>query len=543
VKSSDLITSQQFDYIIVGAGSAGCVLANRLSEDPDVNVLLLEAGGRDTNPWIHIPLGVVYVLGNKHLDWCFQTEPEPHCHGRRIPVPRGKVLGGTSSINGSVYVRGRPSDYDTWRQLGNEDWSWQDVLPYFLKSEDFFKGANDAHATGGPLPVEQARARWEILDAWREAAAQAGIAKTEDYNTGAFEGAAYFYVTQRKGMRQSTARAFLHRAAKRPNLTVVTKAEVRRLRLEGRRVTGVEYRLGDVDHYAAAGQEVIVSAGAIGSPHLLQVSGIGPADLLQQIGVEVRHHLPGVGENLQDHAQPRQMFRVKHTRTLNQKANSLLAKAAMGLQYLLFRTGPLSQGPATMTAFARSRPDIPEADVQYHVHPATMSQAWEAPPDFPGFSASACNLRPTSRGYVRARSADIRDQPAILYNYLDTPEDRRIAVDSIKLTRRIVANPALARFEPQEITEGADARTDDEILEMARKIITTTYHPAGSCRMGQDPLAVVDARLRVRGLSGLRVVDASIMPTIVSGNTNAPTIMIAEKAADMIKADRRQAAH
>lgn len=534
-------STETYDYVIVGAGSAGCVLANRLTEDPDIKVLLLEAGERDTNPWIHIPLGLIYVLGNPRYDWKFESEPEPYCEQRRIPIPRGKVLGGTSSINGSVYVRGRPSDYDTWSQLGNQGWSWQDVLPYFLKSENFYKGKNDAHNSGGELTVELARTRWEILDAWREAAADVGIKKTEDYNTGDFEGSSYFYVTQKNGVRQSTATAFLKPASKRPNLRVITCAQVQRLRIENKRVAGVEYRKGNERQYAAATIEVIVSAGAIGTPHLLQVSGIGPEKLLKELGITVHVNSPGVGEDLQDHAQPRQMFQVQNTVTLNQKANSLSAKALMGIQYLLFKKGPLSLGPSTMTAFTRSSPGIDEPDIQYHVHPATMSQSsYDAPPKFPGFSASACNLRPTSRGYVRARSADIRDKPKILYNYLSTEEDQRIAIDSIKLTRRIAASPALEKFKPIEISFGADARTDDEILNVARKTITTVYHPAGTCRMGNDEYAVVDNRLNVRGITGLRIADASIMPRIVSGNTNAPTIMIAEKAADLIKEDRKQ---
>jgi choline dehydrogenase len=528
-----------FDYIIVGAGSAGCVLANRLTQDPSVSVLLLEAGGKDSNIWIHVPLGLMYIIGNPKTDWCYETDPEPHCNGRRIPIPRGKTLGGSSSINGMVYVRGQPRDYDVWRQLGNAGWSWDDVLHYFKKSEDYVHGADELHGVGGELRVEEARSKWEILDAVRDACEQVGIPKTKDYNAGNYEGSAYFQVTQKKGVRWSTATAFLKPARNRANLKVLTHAHIARLRLDGRRATGIEFWQGDTLQTAQARHEVIVTAGAIGSPQILQASGIGPAALLREHGVAVQHDLPGVGENLQDHVQPRQMFRVKNTVTLNEKANSLLWRIGMGLEYMLFRTGPLSIGPATMTVFTRSDPTQDTPNVQFHVVPATYPKLGQPPSPFPGVTAAACILRPTSRGFVRIKSSDTRANPSILYNYLSTPDDQRVAIDCVKLTRRVMSAPAMARFEPQEfLPDPKTSQTDDEILAAVRDVAGTVYHPVGTCKMGQDPMAVVDERLRVRGIGGLRVVDASIMPNLVSGNTNAPTIMIAEKAADMIKADR-----
>ena len=534
--------SGTWDYIVVGAGTAGCLLANRLSADPGVRVLLLEAGGRDDWIWLRIPVGYLYCLGNPRTDWCYRTEPDAGLNGRSILYARGKVLGGCSSINGMIYMRGQARDYDEWAQrTADAGWNWNAVLPVFKQTEDYFGGADAAHGAGGEWRVEPQRLSWEILDAFREAMVQAGIPRSDDFNRGDNEGCGLFHVNQKRGLRWSAARAFLHPVARRPNLTVLTGAQVKRLRLEGKRCAGVEFHRGGEEQFAAARIEVVLAAGAVGSPQILQVSGIGSADLLKKFGVEVAHVLPGVGENLQDHLQLRMAFKVKNVVTLNQRANSLIGKLRMGLEYALLRSGPLTMAPSQLGGFTRSSAEHSSANVEFHVQPLSLEKFGEPLHRFPAFTASVCNLRPTSRGSVRIRSADARTAPAIDCRYLSTPEDRKVAIDALRLTRRISRQPALARYQPEEFLPGTGFQSDEELVRAAGDIGTTIFHPVGTCRMGGDgdDHAVVDSRLRVHGLAGLRVVDASIMPTITSGNTNSPTLMIAERGARMIREDCR----
>jgi choline dehydrogenase len=528
-----------FDYVIVGAGTAGCVLANRLSADPDVSVLLLEAGGRDRWIWIHIPVGYLYTQNNPRTDWCLRTEPEAALGGRALAYPRGKVLGGCSSINGMIYMRGQARDYDQWRQAGNRGWGWDNVLPYFRRSEDYVHGADEVHGAGGEWRVEEMRLSWAILDAFRAAAAEVGIPNTADFNRGDNAGCGYFQVNQRRGVRWSTAKAFLRPAMARPNLKVLTGAQATRIAFAGRRAVGLHFRQNGDESYVAVRGELLLAAGAIGSPQLLQLSGVGPGDLLQDLGIEVVHELPGVGANLQDHLQLRLVYKVRNTRTLNEDANRLLGRARMGLQYLLFRRGPLTMAPSQLGAFAKSDPARATPNLEYHVQPLSLDKFGDPLHLFAAFTASVCNLRPESRGNVRIRSPDPAAPPAIRPNYLATEADRIVAADAIRLTRRICAARAMARFAPAEYRPGIAYQSEDELARAAGQIGTTIFHPVGTCRMGSDPMAVVDDRLRVHGIHGLRVIDAAIMPTITSGNTNAPVIMIAEKAADMIKADRR----
>jgi choline dehydrogenase len=531
-----------FDYVIVGAGSAGCVLANRLSADPAVSVLLLEAGGPDRWIWIHVPIGYLYTQGNPRTDWCFRTEPEAGLGGRALNYPRGRVLGGCSSINGMIYMRGQARDYDQWRQLGNVGWGWEDVLPYFKRSEHHGRGADEFHGVGGEWRVEDPKLRWPILDAFRAAAAEAGIPPTDDFNRGDNEGCGYFQVNQRRGIRWNTAKAFLRPALGRPNLTVLTGAQATRLVLAEGRVAALELVQGGAAARAGVKGELVLASGAIGSPQLLQLSGIGPAARLAAHGIAPALDLPGVGENLQDHLQLRLIFKVSGTRTLNQQARHLHGRALMGLQYAVLRRGPLTMAPSQLGAFARSDPSRETPDLEYHVQPLSLDRFGEPLHPFPAFTASVCHLRPESRGSVRLRSPDPLAPPAIQPNYLATPGDRLAAAAAIRLTRRICAQPALRPFAPEEYRPGPRYRTDVELAEAAGAVGTTIFHPVGTCRMGSDAMAVVDDRLRVRGLANLRVVDASVMPTITSGNTNAPTIMIAEKGADMIRADRRAGA-
>ena len=529
-----------YDYVIVGAGTAGCVLANRLSAEPKASVLLVEAGGKDDYFWIKIPVGYLYTIGNPRTDWCFETVPQPGLNGRSIGYARGKVLGGCSSINAMIYMRGQASDYDHWAQLGNRGWGWEDVLPVFKRSEDYLHGADEWHGAGGELRVEERRVHWPILDAWREAAAQCGIPKIEEFNRGDNFGTAYFQMNQRRGTRMSGARAFLHPVRSRPNLTVMTDALVRRVHVErgadgALRASGIAVRSRAEEVDIAARRETILAAGAIGSPHLLGLSGIGDAAELRDLGIEPVHHLPGIGRNLQDHLQIRAIYKVRGASTLNGRARTLFGKARMAAEYALLRTGPLTMPPSQLGAFARSHPEQASANIEWHVQPLSLDRFGEPLHAFDAITPSVCNLRPTSRGSVRLKGADPALPPAIDPNYLSTPEDRAVAVAGLRYTRRIMAAPALARYAPAEWKPGADAQSDAELLRAAGDLGATIFHPVGTCRMGTDADAVVDDRLRLRGVQGLRVIDASVMPTITSGNTNAPTVMIAERGAEFVK--------
>ncbi|MDA1116521.1 MAG: GMC family oxidoreductase N-terminal domain-containing protein [Proteobacteria bacterium] len=526
-----------YDYVIVGAGSAGCLLANRLSRDPGTRVLLLEAGGKDNYFWIDIPIGYLYTIANPRTDWCYKTEPDPHLANRAIHYARGRVLGGCSSINAMIHMRGQKQDYDHWAALGNRGWSWDKLLPVFQSLEDYEHGAVDSYGAGGEMRVEDPRVQWEILDAWRAAAAECGIAPIRTFNTGDNTGCAYFQMNQKRGVRWSATKAFLRPVLHRKNLTVVTGAHATRLRIEGRAVAGVEFRAGGDSRYVKASREVILAAGAIGSPQLLQLSGVGAGALLQQHGIAVAHDLPGVGENLHDHLQIRMQYKVSGVKTLNQMANSLWGKAAMGLEYLLHRTGPLTMPPSQLGAFARSDPAQPTANMEWHVQPLSLDKFGDPLHPFPAITPSVCNLRPASRGWVRIRSPDAAVYPEIRLNYLSSPEDRLVAVAGMRETRRIMAARALAKYRPEEFRPGPAVQSDKALEQAAGELGTTIFHPVGTCKMGQDAMAVVDERLRVRGLGRLRVIDASIMPRITSGNTNAPTTMIAERGARMLLED------
>ena len=533
----------EYDYIIAGAGSAGCLLANRLSADPAKRVLLLEAGGRDNWIWFHVPVGYLFAIGNPRSDWMFKTEPEPGLNGRSLNYPRGKAVGGSSAINAMIYMRGQAADYDHWRQLGLSGWSWSDVLPFFRKHEDHFLGESEHHAVGGEWRIEHPRVRWEIIDRVREAAAQAGIAPVDDFNCGNNEGSCLFHVNQRRGRRWSSARGFLKPVLNRPNLRLETGCLVERVTFAGRKASGIRFIQNGAVRTAACRGEIILAAGAIGSPQILLLSGIGPGADLRALGVPAVVNRPGVGANLQDHLQLRMIYKVTGVKTLNETYRSLFARAAMGLDYALRRRGPLTMAPSQLGIFTRSDPHRERANIQFHIQPLSLDKFGDPLHPFPAFTASVCNLQPTSRGAVRLRSADPADKPAISPNYLSTEEDRTVAADSIRVTRRIVAQPALRPYRPDEYLPGAAFADHDQaaLIKAAGDIGTTIFHPVGTAKMGRsdDPAAVVDERLRVIGIEQLRVIDASVMPTITSGNTAAPTMMIAEKGASLILEDAR----
>jgi choline dehydrogenase len=531
----------EFDYIIVGAGTAGCVLANRLTRNKKLNVLLIEAGGKDDYLWIHIPVGYLRCIGNPRTDWLFKTEADPGLGGRSLIYPRGKVLGGSSSINGMIYMRGQRGDYDRWAELTDDPtWRWENVLPLFKQCEDHHAGATDMHGAGGEWRVEKQRLSWKILDAFRDAAEQVGIPKVDDFNRGDNAGSSYFEVNQRRGIRLNTAKAFLRPAAQRENLTIMTGCHVERLLIEdteqGRVCRGVQFTGAGRAFTATAHRETLLAAGAIGSPQILQLSGIGPAADLHRHGITPQVDLPGVGENLQDHLQLRMVFKVSGVKTLNTSASNWFGKMKIGLEYAMFQSGPMSMAPSQLGAFVRSGPEQATPNLQYHVQPLSLEKFGDPLHGFPAFTASVCNLRPTSRGHVRIASGDRYAAPKITPNYLSTTEDRKTAAAALGLTRRIVAAPALARYKPEEHKPGPHYRTEDELAEAAGLIGTTIFHPVGTCKMGRpdDPAAVVDSQLRVKGVDRLRVVDASVMPFITSGNTNSPTLMIAEKTAQQI---------
>lgn len=522
----------EFDYVIVGAGSAGCLLANRLSRTH--RVLLLEAGGSDDWRWIQIPVGYLFCIGNPRTDWCYRTKSDPGLNGRTLGYPRGRVLGGSSSINGMLYMRGQAADYDYWASLGNDGWSWDDVLPLFVAVEDHHGGTSQYHGSSGTWRVEKQRLRWQVLEDFRKAAEQAGIPPTDDFNRGDNHGCDYFEVNQRKGVRWNAAKAFLHPVMGRDNLRVITDAMVEKINFDSKRATGVNFIHDGQRIIAKAHTELILSAGSIGSPQLLQVSGVGPGEYLQNMGIDVIHDLPGVGGNLQDHLQLRTIYRLENAKTLNTMANNLVGKAKMALQYALTRGGPLSMAPSQLGAFAYSDKSQSRPNLEFHVQPLSLDKFGDPLHEFPGMTVSVCNLRPTSRGHVLIRSLEFKDHPEILCNYLQTSEDKSVAADAIRLARKVMAQSAMQSYNPEEYLPGPSLQSQEELELAAGDIGTTIFHPVGTCKMGIDSQAVVDPQLRVHGIKALRVIDASIMPTITSGNTNSPTIMIAEKGARLI---------
>ena len=532
-----------FDHIVVGAGSAGCVVANRLSADPGNKVLLLEAGGRDNWIWFHIPVGYLFAIGNPRSDWMFETEAEPGLNGRTLKYPRGKVIGGSSAINAMISMRGQAADYDHWRQLGLAGWGWDDVRTVFRRLDDHFLGDTEHHGAGGEWRVEEPRLRWDVLDAVRDAATEMGVPTTSDFNTGDNTGVGYFHVNQKRGIRWSAARGFLKPVLGRPNLRLETGVLVERVLIGNGRAIGVRFRQNGEIVEARARGEVVLSAGAIGSVQILHLSGIGPGEQLAGHGIAPVLDRPGVGRNLQDHLQQRAIYKVRGVRTLNETYHSLPRRALMGLEYALFQTGPLTMAPSQLGIFTRSSPEHERPNIQFHIQPLSLDRFGDPLHRFPAITVSACNLRPTSRGEIRLRSPDPADKPVIAPGYLSTEADRKVAADAIRVTRQLMRQPAIARYRPEEHLPGPSVGDDVEALARAAGDIgTTIFHPVGTAKMGlpSDPMAVVDERLRLIGLKGLRIIDASVMPTITSGNTNTPTIMIADKGAAMILADQRR---
>ena len=526
--------SLQFDFIIVGAGTAGCLLANRLSANGRYTVALLEAGGSDNYHWVHIPVGYLYCMGNKRTDWLYKTTKQKGLNGRELNYPRGKVMGGCSSINGMIYMRGQANDYDQWRQMGNEGWGWDDVLPYFKNMEDSYEGENKFHGSGGEWKVNQQRLSWEVLDSFKDATIEAGIPQVDDFNEGNNFGVSYFKVNQNDGLRWNTVKAFLEPVKNRKNLRVISKCEVSKIILKNKKAKGVKVFRNGKSEEIYVNREIILSSGSIGSPKILELSGIGNPNILSKLGIDTEVESKNIGENLQDHLQLRVIYELENAKTLNQKANSLIGKLGIGLEYALKRTGPMSMAPSQLGLFAMSDKSHETPNLQFHVQPLSLDKFGEPLHNFPGLTASICNLNPQSRGNVHIVSKDYKIAPSINPNYLSTEQDKIVAAQSIKLARKIISQPAMKKYNPKEYAPGIQFQSEDDLKKVAGEIGTTIFHPVGTCAMGTNVSSVTDSNLKVRGVEGLRIADASIMPTITSGNTNAPTLMIAEKASEMI---------